>query len=1725
MPLKTNLSQFPYFDDYQSEKDFYRMLWKPGMPVQTRELNQVQSYTHTQIERFADNIFERGTIISGTNFNFYNPYPYVKLRDVQLDSALQVVPEEYVGAIALDEGTGLKAFIVNYADGFEASDPDLKTIYVKYINSGDSKNLSQFTPGNNITITDGNRPLWRVGVNSGGIGFSNVDSVVITSAILVNVTEGTYSNSDYIIDPATGANAEIIEVDEDFVPGKLVLKIKPKNDDLIDPTANSQKWSFGLYSTVTNQSNTVSATVEKIYGAGAIGSIRTNAVGNILEIPISQRGSGYLVNPHISIKTANTLATVGSLMFEPQNFIAKVQISPSGDAVGNGYAFGVGEGQIYDLGYMLRVDPQIVIVEKYTNTPNNKVVGFVSSEEIVDYRKDSSLLDNALGTENETAPGADRLKITPKLVALDRDQASNNTEFLSLVYWNEGNPIIQNKNTQYSRLGDHMAQTVYDQNGNFVLDAFQVTTTSTSNNALESSHYAVVVDPGQAYINGRKVQTLANYKIDLAKGTDTKVSQNYVSLHYGNYIRVYELGGNFDVSAGAEVVFYSHAKKYLSSPTLYTNSNTTPVGSEIGRAKIRSFELENGTPGKPNAVYRLYLFDVQINADKNFSQIKSVHLPGSDQAIADLVLELNATTNKNEAVIKEKQFNGLLFPAGVESLKNSNNSTYQYRTTSIANAAVTTGVISISTSSGEEFFPYGINQPLTPPQLSDFIVVPTESHLVANQAIVGTIDVDSSNTIIVSTEPNFLDNFQEGDFVYIDDGSFESIRKVTAVLSSQMLRLDSPPSFSNSTSSVRRVFPRNVPVPFGSRMGLSGAVDESGQTITLQFGHSNGVNMGFTAGGGQLETKVTMNIERRNISSSLKTSIRNRYIKIRISDNAGGLQGPWCIGVPDAFRLRAVYRGNEDVSPNSAEITQNFYLDHNQNANYMGLGYLYLTQTSSYTPSQNDYLLVCFDYFVRDSAGYYDTRSYLRTGETDQIAIQDSKNFHDLSHSTAANSWEVPQVFTADNKYFDLLNTFDFRPTIASTANPTETWEDAPVNPSEDIVFSSMSKFPVPSAVMRTTQEQYLGRIDDIYIGESGNIYALKGIPDVNPRRRLVSNHPKDSLKLQMMFIPPYPNITENVSPSVLRILNTQVYNEKTAGTRVNTKKVTPILSTTNLQTSQPMVYTMEDIANLERRIKDLEYYQSLSLLETSITNKVIPSSVDRTLNRFKYGFFADDFTSDIYSDVGNPQYAASFESEGDIDWGMAGNPLEDNRAGADKSNPLTTSILQPTKIIQKITNRVTPLKYIWSMKHITENMFFVDEMILSQNNASDSPIINDPCVVKLNETLSSIQYGSAYYTSVNKRSAAFFSENIPGNVTIYFNVYGNRNSGQLGAKITVFNSKNEVVASSINSRNDIRNLSETDRKFLSTADVAKSFHTSISASAYPNATRFSATSFVDYVQGAGKFTFNNASGGRFTIVTETLDASTTWKYFVQYPSIFSVDSVITNKPNCEPSNPPLYRGTLSAGSITMNQWSCSNKFRVNSTNYRAFVLHASGLKPNTVHKLYMDSEEWPHIVNLTTELFKSAYKDWGNRKNWSGGVVGGKPELLGASTKRKVNELLVLMANARSRLYNSDGSPSKHTILTSDSKGQLRCLVFFPLDLAGWFSQDFNATAYGETRVGSSTNMYTTGYAQGKIKPTHGSSGYNAIQITNGVDSSAIRVFANRAPGKNIPADPMGTI
>ena len=57
MAQKTNLNVSPYYDDFDTSKNFHKVLYRPGFAVQARELTTQQSILQNQVEEMGRNIF------------------------------------------------------------------------------------------------------------------------------------------------------------------------------------------------------------------------------------------------------------------------------------------------------------------------------------------------------------------------------------------------------------------------------------------------------------------------------------------------------------------------------------------------------------------------------------------------------------------------------------------------------------------------------------------------------------------------------------------------------------------------------------------------------------------------------------------------------------------------------------------------------------------------------------------------------------------------------------------------------------------------------------------------------------------------------------------------------------------------------------------------------------------------------------------------------------------------------------------------------------------------------------------------------------------------------------------------------------------------------------------------------------------------------------------------------------------------------------------------------------------------------------------------------------------------------------------------------------------------------------------------------------------------------------------------------------------------------------
>jgi hypothetical protein len=1120
MPINKDLSVSPYFDDHDPDKNYYKVLFKPGVAPQVRELNQLQTILQEQVERFGNNIYKRGTIIDGINFIYYPSYTYVKINDSQLDGQ-PAVPSNYVSHFVVDPTSNLTAHIINSVDGFESTDPDLKTLYLRYINSGNSGNATAFNTGSTLKIYDYLDSVHKVLITNGSSGFSNNDAVVFCSALDITLS----TNTDFTVGETisqTGNTKYAIVTATGIVNGKKVLQIRPRTTDLSNTAVSSTIWQFTDGEDIIGATSGATAKINASVGAGAAATITTTAdIGKITEVSIVSGGEGYYVSPYCSIKSSGASSTIGTrnytdLSLTAQNYIAQITVSSKANTVGSGYAFGVTEGVIYQKGYFVQVDPQTVIISKHSPSPDGLSVGFDTTEEVVDSNVDQDLLDNATGQPNEFAPGADRLKLTPRLIVLDTEEAQANDEFLSLADFSEGRAYKENRRTQFNSIQDEMAIRTKESSGDYVLNEFLVTTRSPANTANEGKNFSVVVDPGKGYIDGYRIETISNYYVDVDKGIDTRTAANLsATIDYGNYILVTEVAGLWNCNVGGTINLKDTATAFASNTSLVVAGTLTSSGSTIGTARIRNLVWESGEPGTPSAVYRLYLFNIAMLAGKNFTGVKGVQL-GSTTAVADAVQTFDATLNATVCRLLDiSKGSTLLIGTGDDATASVANLSYIYRMTSNTLSVANTGSTSLLLTDSAEYFGYETTSLTTTEKKSVILVPQADIRFQANTTIDGTAAItNASNTVTVSSAA--VNNYNVGDFLALYQNSSTSIiRRITGKTATQF-QLDSAATFTNATGSFSRALPKNVPVGLHRISTATATTSGGGKTLNIFLGSTLDTASATTC-------SLTYDVKVVGASPQSKTADRDNFVKVQITQD--NLLGPWCLGIPDIFRLKKVYLGTSSgVDTTATDVTDQFFIDHNQMSDYYGLGYLFKRTNANIILGTTHWLLVQFDAFT-SSPGVYTCTSYVSSNTTQRFT-DDSLALASLG--TKTNSFEVPELYTSAGKYYDLINCIDFRPIATATASYAKTAASATQNPSATLTFDGTDKkFPLPGAGVQFDRSGFLGRKDAVIVTKDNLITVVRGTPSAAPKNPTV---PSGVLFLNRLAIPAYPCVAANFS-------------------------------------------------------------------------------------------------------------------------------------------------------------------------------------------------------------------------------------------------------------------------------------------------------------------------------------------------------------------------------------------------------------------------------------------------------------------------------------------------------------------------------------------------------------------------------------------------------------------
>ena len=126
--VTTDFNVSPYYDDYDEDKQFLRVLFRPGYAVQGRELTQLQTILQKQSSRLGDHIFKDGSKVLGGEVTLDTEVTYLKLTtdDTASDFASGIISDT---SVTVGAGT-TRAQVISAVN---AVGSDAPTLIVKFI--------------------------------------------------------------------------------------------------------------------------------------------------------------------------------------------------------------------------------------------------------------------------------------------------------------------------------------------------------------------------------------------------------------------------------------------------------------------------------------------------------------------------------------------------------------------------------------------------------------------------------------------------------------------------------------------------------------------------------------------------------------------------------------------------------------------------------------------------------------------------------------------------------------------------------------------------------------------------------------------------------------------------------------------------------------------------------------------------------------------------------------------------------------------------------------------------------------------------------------------------------------------------------------------------------------------------------------------------------------------------------------------------------------------------------------------------------------------------------------------------------------------------------------------------------------------------------------------------------------------------------------------------------
>lgn len=874
-------------------------------------------------------------------------------------------------------------------------------------------------------------------------------------------------------------------------------------------------------------------------------------------------------NSVIDENTGNNISTytLGDTLYATDNtIVGSVVISEFAalpTAVGKASTATIKKGVYYINDNFVLVEDQTIVLDKYDQSPSYKV-GLQLVETVVYPEDDESLLDNALGSPNYSAPGAARYYMDLQLSKTSLSSTVDPNNFIELLRLDKGKVLFKIDRSQYAELEKTMARRTYDESGDYALSPFNIQVRHYRNN------YRLDWAGTEKYIQGDVIRTRINSSLDYYHFTCTKSGISTSDTSPPNFstdpLDGYVTDGTVYWEYTPLPLFNQGVYTFTAGDEAYSNftiddhirlDGMLAYGVEKGKAYVRGYEIE-----------KLATEYVPSN--------KARYLPAGSSHLADF---LNTPTYFRE---EDGSLAEISTPVSVVKTQNIDTSMGSYilvKTTVGAPDIIglrpvtlkaNTDVIGTARIRGMEYhdtiltvrvyklflFDININSGFDISNLTDITgpAIGGSGTFTCDAYETSTTVYEPANTSLVYQLSDYAINaVSEMDYTVVVP--FTGQTSVGDVGQIGQITLTSPNSaytFESGNVNTNYVVINSsgevvIPTGYGTAGGTTITISVSSGTNYTVFATMKRANSSTAYASGTItdDTDILTSIATAQVSEIV---LEKPYVYRIVS-----------VKMAAAFGEQVNY----DV-----DITNRYIFRANSTLSMIRQASLVLQDGAPYPTGS---IKIRYEYIAIDqntSGDVLSVESYL--GSTSAIKYEDIVSINGVA----------------------LRDSIDFRPIMSTSVD----------------VFN-LRYFPKYGETTTVQYTHYLSKVDNIVMTSTGQYVVSEGVPGYNPVEQPI---PANSMKLARMLLEPYTFGVDSHNVSVERVENKR--------------------------------YTMRDIGKLERRIQDLEYYTSLSLLELDTKNlKVIDST---GAERFQNGFIVDKFDGQGVGNSSSSDWCASIDSD-----------------------------------------------------------------------------------------------------------------------------------------------------------------------------------------------------------------------------------------------------------------------------------------------------------------------------------------------------------------------------------------------------------------------------------------------------------------------------------------------